>query len=377
VSGGLRAAGPLTIARIWGIPISVHVSWLLVFALVASSLAGGYFPSLHPEWGAATRWALGALTSLAFFACVLVHELAHSRVALQNGIPIRGITLFVFGGVAQISREAASPGVEFRIAIAGPLTSLGLAGLFAGIGTSAGSVAVASVPALWLARINLAVALFNLLPGFPLDGGRVLRAAVWAWTGSFERSDRAASRAGEALALALIGFGVLRALGGDVVGGLWMALIGWFMQNAVVSGRAEATLRGLLRGTTVSQAMGHECPSVAPGLTLDRLVQEEVLGAGRRCFVVAENGHLHGLLTLHEVKAVPRERWGRVTVEEVMRPARTLAAVRPDEDLLQALGKMDDANVAQMPVVADGRWLGMLDREDILHYMRTRAELGV
>jgi CBS domain-containing protein len=233
------------------------------------------------------------------------------------------------------------------------------------------------VPALWLARINLAVALFNLLPGFPLDGGRVLRAAVWAWTGSFERSDRAASRAGEALALALIGFGVLRALGGDVVGGLWMALIGWFLQNAVVGGRAEAALRGLLRGTTVSQAMGHEYPSVAPGLTLDRLVQEQVLGAGRRCFVVAENGHLRGLLTLHEVKAVPRERWGRVTVEEVMRPARTLAAVRPDEDLLQALGKMDDANVAQMPVVADGRWLGMLDREDILHYMRTRAELGV
>ena len=378
VSGGLRAAGPLTIARIWGIPISVHVSWLLVFALVAASLAGGYFPSLHPEWGAVTRWALGALTSLAFFACILAHELGHSRVALRNGIPIRRITLFVFGGVAQISREAASPGAEFRIAIAGPLTSLGLAGLFAGIGTAAGSVAVASVPALWLARINLYVALFNLLPGFPLDGGRVLRAAVWAWTGSFERSDRVASRAGEALALALIGFGVLRALGGDVAGGIWMALIGWFLQNAVAAGRAEAALRELLRGATVSQAMGHECASVAPGLTLDRLVQGEVLGAGRRCFVVAEEeGHLRGLLTLHEVKGVPRERWGRVTAEEIMRPAPTLAAVRPDEDLLQALEKMDDASVAQMPVVADGQWLGMLDSEHILHYMRVRAELGV
>jgi Zn-dependent protease len=372
-----RAAGPLTIARIWGIPISVHVSWLLVFALVAGSLAGGYFPELRPEWGAATRWALGALTSLAFFACVLAHELGHSRVALRNGIPIRRITLFVFGGVAQISREAASPAVEFRIAIAGPLTSLGLAGLFAGIGAAAGSVAVVGVPALWLARINLAVALFNLLPGFPLDGGRVLRAAVWAWTGSFERSDRAASRAGEMLALALIGFGVLRALGGDIAGGIWMALIGWFLQNAVVAGRAEATLRALLRGVTVSQAMGHECASVAPGLTLDRLVQEEVLGAGRRCFVVAEDGRLRGLLTLHEVKGVPRERWGRVTMEGIMRSAPTLAAVRPDDDLLQALEKMDGAGVAQMPVVADGQWLGMLDREHILHYMRVRAELGV
>jgi len=367
----------MTIARIWGIPISVHVSWLLVFALVAGSLAGGDFREQHPEWGLVTRWALGALTSLIFFACVLVHELGHSRVALRNGIPIRGITLFVFGGVAQISREAASPGVEFRIAIAGPLTSLGLAGLFAGIGAAAGSLALASVPALWLARINLAVALFNLLPGFPLDGGRVLRAAVWAWTGSFERSDRAASMAGEMLALALIGFGVLRALRGDIAGGVWMALIGWFLQNAVAAGRAQAALRELLRGATVRQAMGHECISVAPGLTLDRLVHDEVLGAGRRCFVVAENGHLRGLLTLHEVKAVPRERWGRVTAEEIMRPAPTLAAVSPDEDLLQALEKMDDSSVAQMPVVADGQWLGMLDREHIVHYMRARAELGV
>jgi Zn-dependent protease/CBS domain-containing protein len=377
VSGAPRAAGRLTIARIWGIPISVHVSWLLVFALVTYSLAVGYFPERHPEWGAATRWALGALTSLAFFACILVHELGHSRVALRNGIPIRGITLFVFGGVAQISRDAASPGAEFRIAIAGPLTSLGLAALFAGIGAAAGSVALASVPALWLASINLAVAVFNLLPGFPLDGGRVFRAAVWAWTGSFERSDRAASRVGEMLALALIGFGVLGALRGNVAGGLWMALIGWFLESAVVAGRAQAALRGLLRGATVSQAMGHECASVAPSLTLEKLVQDEVLGAGRRCFVVAEDAHLRGLLTLHEVKGVQRDRWGRVTVGEIMRPAGTLVAVRPEEDLLEALQKMDDVSVAQMPVVADGHWLGMLDREHILHYMRARAELGV
>ena len=204
VTGAPRAAGRLTIAWIWGIPISVHVSWLLVFALVAGSLAAGYFPERQPGWGAATRWVLGALTSLAFFASVLVHELGHSRVALRHGIPIRGITLFVFGGVAQIGREPGSPGAEFRIAIAGPLTSLALAALFGGVGTVGGSMALVSVPALWLARINLAVALFNLLPGFPLDGGRVLRAAVWAWTGSFDRANRAAAASGELLALVLI-----------------------------------------------------------------------------------------------------------------------------------------------------------------------------
>ena len=377
VTGVPRVAGRVTIARIWGIPISVHVSWLLVFALVASSLAAGYFPERQPGWGAATRWVLGVLTSLAFFASVLVHELGHSRVALRYGIPIRGITLFVFGGVAQIGREPDSPGAEFRIAMAGPLTSLALAALFGGVGTVAGSTTLVSVPALWLARINLAVALFNLLPGFPLDGGRVLRAAVWAWTGSFDRANRAAAAAGEVLALALIGVGTLRALSGDVAGGIWMALIGWFLHSAVAAGRAEAALRDLLRGTTVSQAMARECLSIAPGLTLERLVREEVLGAGRRCFVVAEDGKLRGLLTLHEVKGVPRDRWDRVTVDEVMQPAKVLATVGPEENLLTALEQMDDANVAQLPVVDDGQWLGILDRERIVHYMRVRAELGV
>ena len=377
MTGGHLAAGRLTIAWIWGIPISVHVSWLLVFALVAGSLAAGYFPEREPGWGAPTRWVLGALTSLAFFASVLVHELGHSRVALRYGIPIRGITLFVFGGVAQIGREPDSPGAEFRIAIAGPLTSLALAALFGGVGTVAGSMALVSVPALWLARINLFVALFNLLPGFPLDGGRVLRAAVWAWTGSFDRANRAAAAAGEVLALALIGVGTLRALGGDVAGGIWMALIGWFLHSAVAAGRAQAALRDLLRGATVSQAMARDCPSVAPDLTLERLVHDEVLGAGRRCFVVEEDGHLRGLLTLHEVKGVPREQWSRAKVEEVMQPAQALSVVGPEEALLGALQKMDDAKVAQLPVVADGHWLGMLDREHILHYMRVRAELGV
>jgi Zn-dependent protease/predicted transcriptional regulator len=372
-----RAAGRLTIAEIWGIPISVHASWLLVFGLVAVSLAAGYFPARHPEWGAPTRWVLGAVTSLAFFASVLVHELGHSRVALRYGLPIRGITLFVFGGVAQIGREPGSPGVEFRIAIAGPLTSLAIAALFGGVGVVAASAPIVSEPAIWLARINLLVALFNLLPGFPLDGGRVLRAAVWAWTGSFDRGNRAASAAGEVLALGLIGIGTFRAFGGDVGGGIWMALIGWFLHSAVLAGRAQGALRDMLRDATVGQAMARECPSVAPDLTLERLVRDEVLGAGRRCFVVAEDGKLRGLLTLHEVKAVPRERWDRVTVDEVMQPARALATVAPDESLLKALEDMDNANVAQLPVVDGGQWIGMLDRERIVHYMRARAELGV
>lgn len=372
-----RQPGRLTIAWIWGIPISVHMSWLLIFGLLSASLAAGYFPAHQPMWGAATRWVLGTLTALAFFASVLLHELGHARIALRHGIPIRGITLFVFGGIAQMGREPGSPGAELRIAVAGPLTSLALAASFGLLAVASRSVPLVAVPALWLAGINFVVAVFNLLPGFPLDGGRVFRAAVWAATGSFERANRAASRAGEIVALALIAIGVVRALGGDVVGGIWIALIGWFLQNSAAGGRAEAALRELLRGVTVRQAMGHECPSIAPDLTLDRLVHEHVLAAGRRCFGVAEDGKLRGLLTLHEVKAVPRDQWGRVRVTEVMRRIQDLATVTPDEDLLRALERLDDAKVAQMPVMADGRWLGMLDREDILHYMRVRSELGV
>lgn len=377
MTGAPRGAGQLTIARIWGIPISVHVSWLLVFALVTSSLAAGYFPGRQPGWGAATRWVLGALTSLAFFTSVLVHELGHSRVALRYGLPIRGITLFVFGGVAQIGREPDSPGAELRIAIAGPLTSLSLAALFGGAATLGESMALVSVPAGWLARINLAVGLFNLLPGFPLDGGRVLRAMVWAGTGSFDRGNRVAAAAGEVLAMMLVAIGVWRAIGGDLGGGIWLALIGWFLQSAVAASRAEAALRELLRGVTVRQAMDRDCPVVAPDMTLERLVHDEALGFGHRCFVVLKEGHLLGLLTLHEVKGVPRERWGRAKVEEVMQPVEALAMVGPEEDLLKALAKLDDARVAQLPVVDEGRWLGMLDREHILHYMRVRAELGV
>jgi Zn-dependent protease len=369
--------GRLKILEVWGIPIAVHFSWLLVFGLVTWSLAGGYFPAEYPGWALAAYWLVGAVTSLAFFGSIVLHELGHSLIALRNGIPIRRITLFVFGGIAQIGREPDAPGVEFRIAIAGPLTSLGLATLFAGAWLLARGVPLVAAPAIWLARINFMVAAFNLIPGFPLDGGRVLRALVWRWTGSARRATQTASFAGQLVAFGLIGFGILRVLGGDVLGGAWLVFIGWFLQNAAAASHAEAGLRELLGAATVAQVMTRECPRVPRDRTLDRLVHEEVLGAGRRCFVVADDSRLQGLLTLHEIKAVPRERWGRVTVGDTMTPAEKLTAVSPQEDLLGALAKMDDARVGQMPVLTGGALVGMIDREQILHYVRVRSELGV
>lgn len=369
--------GRLKVIEVWGIPIRVHVSWLLVFGLVTWSLAAGYFPGEYPGWVARTYWAVGAITALVFFASILVHELGHSWVALRNGIPIRSITLFVFGGVAQIAREPGAPGAELRIAIAGPVTSFVLAGLFAGAWQLVRDIPILAAPAIWLARINFMVAAFNLIPGFPLDGGRLFRALVWRWTGSLRRASEAASFTGQLVAFGFIGLGILTVLGGNVIGGMWLAFIGWFLQNAAAASHGEATMREMLRGVTVGQAMTRECRRVERGSSLDRVVHEEVLGAGRRCFVVTEAGRLVGLLTLHEIKAIPKDRWAVVTVGEVMTPADKVTAADPTMDLLAALEKMDDANVAQMPVVEAGELLGMIGREQILHYVRVRAELGV
>ena len=369
--------GRFEVVKIWGIPIRVHFSWLLVFGLVTWSLAAGYFPHEYPGWAARAYWAVGAVTALVFFASILVHELGHSWVALRNGIPIRSITLFVFGGVAQIAREPGAPGVELRIAIAGPATSFVLAALFAGIWQVVRDVPILAAPAIWLARINFMVAAFNLIPGFPLDGGRLLRALVWRWTGSLRRASEAASFMGQLVAFAFIGWGIFTVLGGDVIGGMWIAFIGWFLQNAAAASRAEANLREMLRDVTVGHAMTRDCRRVERGASLDRIVHEEVLGAGRRCFVVTEDGRLVGLLTLHEIKAIPKDRWAVVTVGDVMTPADKVTTVDPKTDLLTALEKMDDASVAQMPVVEAGELLGMIGREQVLHYVRVRGELGV
>jgi Zn-dependent protease len=376
-AAGALGRGQVTIAEIWGIPISVHASWLIVFALVTWSLAAGYFPTEFPGWSLASYWLLGALTALVFFASILVHELGHSWVALRNGIPIRGITLFVFGGVAQISREPASPGVEFRVALAGPVTSLGLAALFGGAWLLMKDVGLVAGPALWLGRINLMVGLFNLVPGFPLDGGRLLRAVAWRMTGSFQRATRVASIAGRLVAMGLMGIGLLTVLRGNVLGGVWLLLIGWFLDNAAGATQAQAGLRELLRDATVAQAMTHECSRVTRDRTLGQLVHEEVLGAGRRCFFVTDDGRLSGLVTLHQIKGVSPERRDQVTVEEIMTPAAQLIVARPEESMLSALERMDGANVAQLPVMAEGELTGMIGREQILHYVRTRAELGV
>ncbi len=368
--------GSLELGRVWGISIRLHGSWLVVFGLVAWSLAQGYLPAQHPGWRPVTYWAVGAATGLLFFASVLVHELGHARMALRHGLSTRSITLFVFGGVAGIRREPPSPGMELQIALAGPLTSLALAGLFGALGLLFAALPTIGVAAGWLAQMNLALAVFNTLPGFPLDGGRILRAALWWWTGRLHRATQLAAFTGQILAFGLVAVGAVAALGGNLVTGIWLAFIGWFLHGAATAASTESGLRELLRGVTVEQAMSRDCARVPPELPLERLVQDEVFGHGRRAFLVVDDGRLRGLLTLHEIKGIPRQRWRGLTVADVMRRPEQLTAVGPQEPLLSALEKLDDGSLAQLPVVSGGQLLGLLGREQVLHYLRLRAELG-
>ena len=365
------------LGRIWGIPIGLHLSWFLIFGLVTWSLALGYFPAEYPDLAITTYWLLGAVTSLLFFGSVLVHELGHALVALRNQIPVRGITLFIFGGVAQIGRESSSPGVEFRVAIAGPVASLGLAVLFYGLWLLDRPIAYLAAPSLWLARINLLLAVFNMIPGFPLDGGRVLRALIWQWTGSLYRATQVATFSGQLVAFGFIGGGVWMMLGGNFFNGLWLVFIGWFLQNAAAASYAQSNLQQSLRGVQVTQVMTHDCPLVSGQLPLERLVEEQILTSGQRCFFVAGNGQLAGMLTLTDVAKVPRTEWGQVTTGQIMVPWERLAHVTPKTELLTALQTMDDANVNQVPVVEGQEIIGMLAREHVLRYLRVRAELGI
>jgi Zn-dependent protease len=365
------------LGKIWGIPIGLHRSWFLIFGLLAWSLAMGYFPQEYPALSSAAHWLLGGVTSLLFFGSVLLHELGHSLLALRNGIPVRSITLFIFGGVAQIEKEPSSPGVEFRIAIAGPLVSLALAILFEALYLLDQSVPYLTAPSLYLARINFLLAAFNMIPGFPLDGGRVLRALVWRFTGSFHRATKVAGSTGQLVALGFIGVGVFTIFRGALFNGLWLAFIGWFLQNAAANSIAALNMQQSLRGITVNQVMSRECARVPSLLPLSQVVEERVLNGAQRCFFVADNGHLRGLLTLREITAVPQRKWGFTTAEQVMVPFEHLTRVAPDTELMEALQMMDSANVNQLPVVEDGDIVGTLSREQVLHYIRMRAELGI
>lgn len=366
------------IARIFGIPVRIHISWLLVFVLVTWGLAGQYFPDRYPDWSAAWYWLIGVTTSLLFFASVLVHEFAHSLVSMATGVPVKDITLFIFGGAAQITSEPKSALNEFLMAIAGPMTSIALAILF-GVGYLVSGLFSEPLAALclYLAYINALLGFFNLVPGFPLDGGRVLRSILWALGGDLRQATRWASRVGQAVAYLMIFAGIWRILGSGQLDGLWWVFLGWFLDNAATTSYRQVAMRAMMEGHTVREVMSRECSLLPAGLSLQQMVDQYLLPTGRRCFPIVEGNVVRGLLTLHHVKKVPREEWATTPVEEAMTPMADLKAVSPDDELWSALEQMTEDGVNQLPVVEEGRLVGMLARDNVLTFIRTRAELGM
>ena len=375
----IRTAG-FRIARILGIPIYLDATWLLIFGLITYTLAMD-FRQLHPQWAPAEHWSLGILTSLLFFGSVLFHELAHSVVALHYKIPVHSITLFLFGGIARIGREPSKPIQEFNIAVAGPLASFLLAGAFGAITLLLPSAQMVGALARILGGSNFILAVFNLAPGFPLDGGRIFRAIVWGVTKDFSRATRVAGSSGKVVAYALMGVGGYEAFyKNDWYSGLWLGVIGLYLLNAAQQSIAQMTIRDALAGLHASDVMSHEVPTIEGHITLEEY-GAEVLRTGRRCHLVLSGDRLVGMMNVHTLNAVPREQWANNAVQSAMIPRDKIQWTSPDEPLLKLLERLLTADINQMPVVSGAadqapQIVGMVTRDSILRVMQTHSELA-
>lgn len=359
----------IPIGRIFGISIDLDYSWFLIIGLLTWMLAASYYPQQFPGWPAGEYWFVGLITAVLLFASVLVHELAHSMVAKGYGIAVPRITLFLFGGVAQIATEPPNAAAEFWIAIAGPVTSFALAALCWEVEPlfSAPQASYALVE--YLALINLVLALFNLIPGFPLDGGRVFRAILWRTTRSYHRATVAAAVSGRFFGFLLIFIGIWQALTGDLGDGIWVAFIGWFLESAAGSQLQQETLRNLLGDHRVADAMERNFARAPGDMTLQELVDRYILAANAHAVVVPGPDGKAGVVTLATVRGTPSDTWPATMASQVMTPLQTMDATRPGAILWSALEKMGRDGVNQLPVVDENGVVGILSREDVLHYL--------
>lgn len=388
--GGERARG-MRLGRIAGVEVSLDWSLLIVFALIAMALSGGLLPHWHPDWGEGKVLLTAFAAAALFLVSVLLHELAHALAGRRLGVEIRRITLFVFGGMAHLESEPRTWQAELGMAIAGPLASLALGVLFlllAGViagpidfdpadpGKGLAQVGPVSTLLLWLGPVNIILALFNLVPGFPLDGGRVLRAILWGITGDLTRSTLLAAAAGQAFAWLLIATGFAMMLGLSVplfgsggIGGLWLALIGWFLGNAARQSYRVRLLEDRLGTLPVSRVMHHDYQVTAPDTLVQDLVDEGFLALSQRVYPVVSQGVLRGVISLADVRRLGRDQWSLRRVEEVMTPLERLHILAPSQSASTALALLAEKSVNQLPVVEQGRVLGLVTREDILKWM--------
>ena len=389
--------GGFRVGRIFGINIRVDWSWLLIFFLTTWNL-GTAFSGLHPGWGPALSWGLGAVAALLFFASVLVHEMAHSLVAKSRGIPVRSITLHLFGGISNIQKEPDSPGSEFLMAILGPISSFAIGGGLlliavmlagpAGALQDPNKILEGLGPVLtllfWLGSVNVTVGAFNLIPGFPLDGGRVVRSILWAITKNLRRATRWASWMGRGIAWLMILAGIAMTFGvsipffGTGLGsGLWLTFIGWFLNNASTQSYRQVVIEDVLEDVPVERMMRTNPPTCSADCSVSRLVHDHIMQSDDQAFPIVEAGRLVGLVALEDVRKIPRDAWGETAVRQIMTPADGLVTASPDEDAAEALNKLMGRDVRQLPVVRDGELVGLLRRRDIIKWLQLRSELNV
>jgi len=367
----------IQIGKLFGIEVGLNYSWFVIFLLITWSLAGHYL-MVYQEWSTAFRVSLAVATAVLFFTSILAHEFGHSLVAIAKGVPVKSITLFIFGGVAQLTKEPKRALDEFFIAAAGPLVSFALAGIFGLLWLAGQRLDNQSLMALagWLGTINLMLALFNLIPGFPLDGGRILRAIVWGATDDMQRATRLVAAIGQGVAWLFILAGVWQIFGGNWVNGLWVAFIGWFLNNAAAGSAQQVTWQELLKGHTAGEVMMTDCPRVSPDMNLAQFVNQAILPSSRRCFPVMDDERMVGLATIHRVKTVPQESWDTSDVGQIMIPATQLITTQPDVELSDLLETMAAEDVNQLPVMDNGHLVGMVARDNILMTIRTLSELA-
>jgi len=366
------------VATIGGIQIFIDWTWLLAFAFFTWSL-GAYYDTTFHSWGHGTAYLLGALSTILLFVTVLLHELGHSFTARSLGLPVNSITLFIFGGVSNLTTEPQTPRIEFLVTFAGPLTSLILAGIFYLLHAAAGSGSSEVSAVLgYLASVNLLLAIFNLIPAFPLDGGRVFRSLVWGITGSMTRATRLATTVSRLIAYLFIGGGLLEALGfGQFVGGLWLAFIGWFLYNSATASSQQAVMDQVLRGVDVRDVMDPAPVGIAPTIPVQSLVFDHLLDGSQRAVSVQNpDGTLLGLVTLTDLRHLDQEDWRTTPVSRIMTPAAKLRTVAPTEDLRHAIGLLADNRYHQLPVVEQGRLVGMLNRDHVMQYLQLRQLQG-
>lgn len=372
----------IKLGRIFGVQIGLHYSWFIIAFLITFSLAG-HFALNNPGWSPGLRWGVAIVTAVLFFGAIVAHELSHALVAKARGLPVHSITLFALGGVAQMERDAADAKTEFWMGIIGPITSfvIGVACLLLTIalGWNPPDLPQDPLPAMlmWLGVINIGLAIFNMVPGFPLDGGRVLRGIIWWITGNAKRATQIAARVGQVIAFAMIIYGVMQFFGGGGFSGLWLVFIGWFLLSASRESYAQMVLTDALQGLRVADVMSRDFPTVDAYANLQTFAEENLVRTGRRFFIVTLNAQPVGIITPTEVSSIARARWPYTTVADVMRPLDQTQTVEPSTPITKALELMTGQDLNQLPVLSNGMLAGLISRGHILQLLQTRTELHV